>query len=102
MNEDRLELIDLEKYIMSFGFDEDEIDQVNYELCAYRSIPGTNMSKYIRRVISNLDEEERPAFLKGLMIGTIIRTKNEEIIVQEDSIQEEVKRIDDEIKKLIK
>jgi len=63
----------LEEFICRFDFTEEEVMAVRDELDSYRTIPGTNLAKYIRRVVVTIDEESRPAFLKGLIVGAAIR-----------------------------
>lgn len=64
---------DLSAFLKSFGFTDEELRDAMDELNAYRSIPGTTLGRYINRVINTLAVEERPAFLKGMMIGVAIR-----------------------------
>lgn len=63
----------------SFGFSEEEVCRVSDELDAYRSIPGTTISRYVNRIISNIEDEERSVLLKGIMAGLAIKTADEEL-----------------------
>ncbi|MCK9585746.1 hypothetical protein, partial [Methanothrix soehngenii] len=64
---------DLSSFLMDFGFTEDELFAVTYELDSYRSIPGTTVKRYLNRILQNITEEDREAFLKGIMVGVVIR-----------------------------
>lgn len=64
---------DLSAFLKGFGFAEMELNVVIDELNSYRSIPGTTIGRYMNRVINSLEEEERAAFLKGLMVGMVVR-----------------------------
>jgi hypothetical protein len=55
------------------GFTEQELNEVADELNACRSIPGTTIKRYPNRVLHTILEEERSAFLKGIMLGVAIR-----------------------------
>jgi hypothetical protein len=63
----------------SFGFSEEEVCSVSDELDAYRSIPGTTISRYVNRIIYNVENEDRSAFLKGMMAGMAIRSADDEL-----------------------
>jgi hypothetical protein len=63
----------------SFGFSEEEVCSVSDELDAYRSIPGTTISRYVNRIINNIENEDRSAFLKGMMAGLAIRSADDEL-----------------------
>jgi len=63
----------------SFGFSEEEVYSVSDELDAYRSIPGTTISRYVNRIINNIENEDRSAFLKGIMAGLAIRSADDEL-----------------------
>jgi hypothetical protein len=52
----------------------------------------------MNRVISTIEEEDRPAFLKGILVGVVIR-KAVDALAEPDLTDEE-KRIDHEIEKL--
>lgn len=65
--------IDIAEFLRDLGFAEDEIITVVYELNSYRTIPGTTLERYIHRVMSSIVEEDRPSFLKGLLVGIAIR-----------------------------
>ncbi|NYT02684.1 MAG: hypothetical protein GKC10_08015 [Methanosarcinales archaeon] len=71
--EERDEEESLEEFICSFDFTEEEMMAVRDELDSYRTIPGSNLAKYIRRVAVTIEEDDRPAFLKGIMVGAAIR-----------------------------
>ncbi len=64
---------DLSVFLQSFGFTEEELNNVLDELNSFRTIPGTTIARYMNRIISTIEEEERPAFLKGIMVGVVIR-----------------------------
>jgi hypothetical protein len=63
----------------SFGFSEEEVYSVSDELDAYRAIPGTTISRYVNRIITNIEKEDRSAFLKGLMAGLAIKSIDDEL-----------------------
>ena len=79
-------------FLKSFGFSEEELCAVIDELNTYRSIPGTTIGRYMNRVISSIEEEDRPAFLKGILVGVAIR-KVADVLAETDLTDEE-KRID--------
>jgi hypothetical protein len=85
-------------FLKSFGFSKEELCAVIDELNSYRTIPGTTIGRYMNRVISSIEEEDRPAFLKGILVGVAIR-KVADILAEPDLTDEE-KRIDHEIEKL--
>jgi hypothetical protein len=89
---------DLPAFLEGFGFTEGELEAVMDELVAYRSIPGTTLGKYMNRVINTLMDEERPAFLKGVMIGVAIR-KAIDALSEPDPTDKE-RQIDIEIERL--
>jgi hypothetical protein len=68
------------------------------ELNALRSIAGTTLKRYMNRVIETIDEDERHAFLKGIMVGVVIRRAADAL--EEPDPTEEEKRIDREIDNL--
>jgi len=63
----------------SFGFSEEEVYHVSDELDSYRSIPGTTISRYVNRIINNIDDRDRSAFLKGMMAGLAIKKVDDEL-----------------------
>jgi len=67
----------LAELLHRFGFTEDEVSQVVDELNSFRAIPGTTVERYVNRIINTLDDEDRPAFLKGIMAGLTIRIADE-------------------------
>ncbi len=89
---------DLSAFLEGFGFAEEELGAVMDELVAYRSIPGTTLGRYMNRVINTLVDEERPAFLKGVMIGVAIRKAIDAL--GEPDLTDEEKQIDIEIERL--
>jgi hypothetical protein len=89
---------DLWAFLKGFGFSEEELSDVMDELNAYRSIPGTTLGRYMKRIISALTDEERPAFLKGIMVGVAIR-KAVDALGGPDLTDEE-RQIDIEIERL--
>ncbi len=78
-------------FMRAAGFEEDEVLLVIDELYAYRSIPGTTLKKYVNRVQSSVEVDCRPAFLKGVIVGTAIH-QNLENPDLERYIDAEVKR----------
>ncbi len=89
---------DLSTFLEGFGFSEEELRDVVNEIDHFRSIPGTTLARYLNRVLNTISYEERPAFLKGLMLGVAIR-KAEDAVILADLTAEE-KDIDGEIQKL--
>ena len=89
---------DLFAFLKSFGFDEEELGAVSDELNSYRTVPGTTIERYLNRVINTIEEEDRRAFLKGILVGVAIR-KAVEALEQPDLSEEEM-RINREIEKL--
>ncbi len=89
---------DVSAFLKGFGFSEEELCAVIDELDSYRSIPGTTIGRYMNRVVNTLIEEERTAFLKGIIVGVAVR-KAADILAEPDLTDEE-KRIDHEIEKL--
>lgn len=89
---------DLTAFLDDFGFAQDEQRVVLDELNAFRSIAGTTLKRYMNRVIETIDQEERHAFLKGIMIGIVIRKAVDAL--EEPDLTEEEKRIDHEIDNL--
>jgi hypothetical protein len=87
----------LSAFLECFGFTEQELNEVADELDAYRSIPGTTIKRYLNRVLNTFIEEERPAFLKGIMVGVAIRTAVD--AMEEPDLTDEEKRIAGEIEK---
>lgn len=63
---------DLRAVIQTIGFTEEETRRAMDELEAYRSIPGTTLIRFLRRAMASVDEGERMAFLKGLVVGAAI------------------------------
>ena len=89
---------DLVAFLEGFGFAQDEQRVVSDELNAFRSIAGTTLKRYMNRIIETIDEEERHAFLKGIMVGVVIRKAVDAL--EEPDLTEEEKRIDREIDNL--
>lgn len=87
----------LETFLQGFGFSEEELCEVVDELNSYRSIPGTTIERYMNRIINTLQLEDRPAFLKGLMVGIAIREVAD--VLAEPVLTEEEKGIDFEIRR---
>jgi hypothetical protein len=48
-----------------FGFEEEELNAVLYELNSFRTIPGTTIERYMNRVINTIEEDDRHAFLRA-------------------------------------
>jgi len=65
--------------LSSFGFSEEEVYCVSDELDSYRSIPGTTISRYVNRIINNIEDGDRSAFLKGMMAGLVIKKADDEL-----------------------
>ena len=82
---------------MNFGFTEDELFAVTYELDSYRSIPGTTVKRYLNRILQNITEEDREAFLKGIMVGVVIRKAVDSMV--EPELTEEEMRVAKEIER---
>ena len=89
---------DLVTFMEGFGFTQDEQRVVVDELNAFRSIAGTTLKRYMNRIIETIDEEERHAFLKGIMVGVVIRKAVDAL--EEPDLSEEEKWIDREIDNL--
>lgn len=88
----------LSEFLKGFGFNEDELAAVSDELDSFRTIPGTTMKRYMNRIMNTIEEEDRQAFLKGILVGVAIRKVAEETEIADPT--EEEKRIDLEIEKL--
>ena len=88
---------DLSTFLERFGISREELNEVAIELNAYRSIPGTTLKRYLNRVLNSIIEEERPAFLKGIMVGVAVRKAVDE--VEEPDLTDEEKKIAVEIEK---
>ena len=88
---------DLSSFLMDFGFTEDELFAVTYELDSYRSIPGTTVKRYLNRILQNITEEDRAAFLKGIMVGVVIRKAADSMV--EPELTEEEMRVAKEIER---
>jgi len=88
----------LSKFLQSFGFEEEELNAVSDELNSFRMIPGTTIGRYMNRVINTIEEEDRQAFLKGILVGVAIR-KAVEAMAQPDQSEEEM-RINRELEML--
>jgi len=69
-----------------------------YETESFRSIPGTTFRRYMNRIISSIDKEDRPALLKGIILGVAIRKAVESI--EERPMTPEEEEIDLEIERL--
>ena len=69
-----------------------------YETESFRSIPGTTLRRYMNRIISSIDKEDRPALLKGIILGVAIRKLVESI--EERPMTPEEEEIDLEIERL--
>ena len=89
---------DLLAFLKGFGFDEEELNAVSEELDSFRTNPGTTIERYMNGVINTIEEENRHAFLKGILVGVAIR-KAVEALEQPDLTEEEM-RINLEIEKL--
>jgi hypothetical protein len=89
---------DLATFLEGFGFAQEELRDVTDELIAFRSIAGTTLKRYMNRIIETIEQEDRPAFLKGIMVGVVIRKAVDAL--GEPDLTEEEKRINQEIDKL--
>ena len=89
---------DLSSFLNDFGFEEEELNAVLHELNSFRTNPGTTIERYMNHVINTIEEEDRHAFLKGILVGVVIR-KAVEALEQPDLTEEEM-RINHEIEKL--
>jgi hypothetical protein len=89
----------LSEFLKGFGFDEEELASVSDELDSFRTIPGTTIKRYMNRIMNTIEEEEdRQAFLKGILVGVAIRKAAEDLEMPDPT--EEERRIDREIEKL--
>lgn len=89
---------DLFSFLQSYGFSPEELDLAFYETQSFRSIPGTTFRRYMNRIIGSIEAEDRPAFLKGIILGAAIRKAAES--VEEPALTQEEELIDLEIEKL--
>lgn len=96
---------DLGSFMTGYGFTEDELNGIEYELDSLRSIPGTTLRRYLNRVVATVGDGERAAFLKGVYLGVAVRSAayaanaedatsgDIDIIEEEHRIAEELKRL---------
>ncbi|HUM81611.1 MAG TPA: hypothetical protein PLQ38_07500 [Methanothrix sp.] len=89
---------DLFSFLQSYGFSPEELNLAFYETESFRSIPGTTLRRYMNRIISSIDKEDRPALLKGIILGVAIRKLVESI--EERPMTPEEEEIDLEIERL--
>ena len=89
---------DLSSFLKGFGFEEEELNAVLYELNSFRTIPGTTIERYMNRVINTIEEDDRHAFLKGILVGIVIRKTEDDL--EQPPLTEEEMRINREIEKL--
>ena len=89
---------DLASFLEDFGFSPEELRDVSDELNSFRSIAGTTLKRYMNRVIETIEKEERRSFLKGIMVGVVIRKAVDEL--GEPDLTEEERRINYEIDRL--
>jgi hypothetical protein len=89
---------DLFSFLQSYGFSPEELDLAFYETQSFRSIPGTTLRRYMNRIIGSIEKEDRPALLKGIILGVAIRKAAES--VEEPPLTQEEKQIDMEIERL--
>jgi hypothetical protein len=89
---------DLAFFLEDFGFSPEELRDVSDELESFRSIAGTTLKRYMNRIIETIENEERSAFLKGIMVGVVIRKAVDEL--GERDLTEEERRINCEIDRL--
>jgi hypothetical protein len=71
---------------------------VTDELNSFRSIAGTTLKRYMNRIIETIENEERSAFLKGIMVGVVIRKAVDEL--GEPDLTEEERRVNYEIDRM--
>ena len=89
---------DLLNFLEGFGFSEELLSEVIDLLEVCKSGPGTTLNRYMNRVIATIGEEDKPAFLKGVMVGVAIRRAANAF--EEPELTDEEKRIDREIERL--
>jgi len=89
---------DLFSFLHSYGFSLEELDSAFYEIQSFRSIPGTTLRRYMNRIIGSVKKEDRPALLKGIILGVAIRKAAESI--EERALTQEEEQIDLEIESL--
>ena len=89
---------DLFSFLHSYGFSCEELDSTFYETESFRSIPGTTLRRSMNRIIGSVKKEDRPALLKGIILGVAIRKAAESI--EETPLTQEEKQIDLEIERL--
>jgi hypothetical protein len=89
---------DLFSFLQSYGFSWEELDSAFCEMESFCSIPGTTLRRYMNRIISSIEKEDRPALLKGIILGVAIRRAAESI--EERPLTQEEKQIDLEIERL--
>jgi len=89
---------DLFSFLHSYGFSLEELDSAFYEIQSFRSIPGTTLRRYMNRIIGSIKKEDRPALLKGIILGVAIRGAVESI--EERPLTQEEEQIDREIERL--
>ena len=89
---------DLFSFLHSYGFSLEELDSAFYEIQSFRSIPGTTLRRYMNRIIGSIKKEDRPALLKGIILGVAIRKAAES--VEEPPLTQEEKQIDMQIERL--
>jgi len=82
----------LSKFLQSFGFEEEELNGALDDLNSFRTIPGTTIGRYMNRVINTIEEEDRQAFLKGVLVGVAIRNVVE-ALAQPDLSEEEMRMV---------
>jgi len=49
---------DLSEFLKCYGFTEEELNCVLYELNSFRTIPGTTIRRYMNRIINTIGREE--------------------------------------------
>jgi hypothetical protein len=89
---------DLASFLEGFGFSQEELRDVMYELDTGRSIPGTTLRRYINRILDSILDDERHAFLKGIMVGVAIRKvvdawEEPDLTSEEKNIAREIERL---------
>jgi hypothetical protein len=89
---------DLLTFLKGFGFSEELLSEVLDLLDACKSGPGTTLKRYMNRVIATIGEEDRSAFLKGIMVGVAIRRAADAF--EEPELTDEERRIESEIERL--
>lgn len=87
------EKYDFSTFLDVAGFEVDEVLLVTDELEAYRSIPGTTLQRYLNRVLNSVEDDQRTAFLKGVIVGTAIHENLENYDIERHITAEVNRRV---------